>query len=293
MRALFDISGWFVPMAQRLLYAWCARRYSPRRLRTSIRRDLSAYGPAGPPPVEPAGPFRGVPARRPAAGRGAVRAGSVRAKRSLFFLNRRNDGLRAGSVPPAGRSTAGGGGGADPRCATGAGGGALGPQPDKQESILKALLAETWRSPGRLRQFLAVLLHGRQTLVRFNRPLSLRELVHGGATPPRRRGGAAQQVSQVLRVHFRRQREMAIGPDLSHRNTQIETLLASDPVRLAIGERRPGWDSRLTRRRPRRTSSRWRSSPTTPTASRARRNSCSPGCWNIFTTASRRTTSKR
>ena len=45
-----------------------------------------------------------------------------------------------------------------------------------------------------------------------------------------------------LRVHFRRQREMAIGPDLSHRNTQVETLLAASAVRQAItsaGDDRP------------------------------------------------------
>ena len=110
-----------------------------------------------------------------------------------------------------------------------------GRSPDKQESILKALFAETWRNPGVFRQMLAILLHGRQTLVRFNAPLSLRELVHGRSAPLNEMQ-AARKVSRILRVHFRRQREMAIGPDLSHRNTQIGMLLASDRVRQAIAD---------------------------------------------------------
>ncbi len=102
--------------------------------------------------------------------------------------------------------------------------------PSKQDSILKALFSETWRTPGRLRQALAVLLHGRQALVRFSAPLSLRQLLEGEPDEAR----AVRKLSRVLRVHFRRQREIAIGPDLSHRNTQIETLLESATVRAAI-----------------------------------------------------------
>jgi len=105
--------------------------------------------------------------------------------------------------------------------------------PAKQDSILKALFAETWRVPGAFRQFFAVLLHGRQTLLRFSAPLSLRELVHGGGAPLAE-ATALRKVSRVLRVHFRRQREAAIGPDLSHRNTQIDAVLGNARVRAAI-----------------------------------------------------------
>lgn len=105
-----------------------------------------------------------------------------------------------------------------------------GRSPDKQDSILRALFSETWRAPGRLRQLLAILLNGRHVLVRFNPPLSLRDLLQGGLGEAQ----ALRKLSRVLRVHFRRQRQMAIGPDLSHRNTQVESLLAAPPVRLAI-----------------------------------------------------------
>jgi glycerol-3-phosphate O-acyltransferase len=105
-----------------------------------------------------------------------------------------------------------------------------GRSPDQQNSILRALFSETWRAPGRLRQLLTILLNGRYVLVRFNPPLSLRELLQGGLGEAQ----ALRKLSRVLRVHFRRQRQMAIGPDLSHRNTQVEALLAAAPVRLAM-----------------------------------------------------------
>lgn len=102
--------------------------------------------------------------------------------------------------------------------------------PDKQQSVLKALVAEAWRTPGVFRQGLAILLHGRQVLVRFSTPFSLRELLAGEVDA--RRG--ERKLARILRVHFRRQREMAIGPDLSHRNTVIDALLEAPAVGAAI-----------------------------------------------------------
>jgi glycerol-3-phosphate O-acyltransferase len=105
-----------------------------------------------------------------------------------------------------------------------------GRSPDKEESILKALFSETWRRPGPLRRLFTILLHGRNVLVRFSAPISLRALSQEGLDEEK----ALRKLSRVLRVHFRLQRQMAIGPDLSHRNTQIEALLAAGPVRQAI-----------------------------------------------------------
>jgi glycerol-3-phosphate O-acyltransferase len=107
-----------------------------------------------------------------------------------------------------------------------------GRRPDKQDSILKALFSETWRQPGPLRRLLTIVLHGRNVLVRFNAPIFVRALSHAGTDEAQ----ALRKLARVLRVHFRRQRQMAIGPDLSHRNTQVGALLAAAPVRLAIAE---------------------------------------------------------
>ena len=102
--------------------------------------------------------------------------------------------------------------------------------PGSQDSILKALFSETWGPIGHIRQWLAVLLHGRQTFVRFNAPLSLRELLSEGLDEAR----ALRKLSRILRVHFRLQRQRVIGPDISHRNTQVDALLATPAVRQAI-----------------------------------------------------------
>lgn len=105
-----------------------------------------------------------------------------------------------------------------------------GREPDKQDSVLKALFAETWQSVSTLRHMLAMLIHGRHTVVRFNAPISLREALSDGIDEAR----ALRMLGRILRVHFRRQREMAIGPDLSHRRTQLRALLGMPSVRTAI-----------------------------------------------------------
>jgi glycerol-3-phosphate O-acyltransferase len=102
--------------------------------------------------------------------------------------------------------------------------------PEHENSILKLIFADGWATRGSVKQMLTMLLHGRHTLVRFNAPLSLRQLVDEGLDEAR----TLRKLARVLRVHFRRQREMAIGPDLSHRRNQIELLLAAPKVRAAI-----------------------------------------------------------
>jgi glycerol-3-phosphate O-acyltransferase len=105
-----------------------------------------------------------------------------------------------------------------------------GREPGKQDSVLKALLAESWQQVSTLRHLLAMLIHGRHTMLRFNAPISLREFLSDGIDEAH----AVRKLGRILRVHFRRQREMAIGPDLSHRRTQLRSLLSMPSVRAAI-----------------------------------------------------------
>ena len=105
-----------------------------------------------------------------------------------------------------------------------------GRSPRTQPSMLTALFAEAWETTGALRQLLAIIVHGRQVEVRLAPPVSLRELIGGSSLEAR----ALRKASRLFRVHFRRQREAAIGPDLSHRHMQIDSMLASAPLRKAI-----------------------------------------------------------
>ena len=106
-----------------------------------------------------------------------------------------------------------------------------GRSPESQDSLLEALFDDAWASVGPLRQLLTILVHGRHTRVTFAEPVSLSRLI-GGETDGRT---AARKVNRFLRFHFRRQREAAIGPDLSHRRNLIGAMIASQTLEEAIG----------------------------------------------------------
>ena len=85
--------------------------------------------------------------------------------------------------------------------------------PDKAESWLKLLLAESWDRVGRLRRTLSVLVNGRNLFVQFGEPLSIRELIEPAADAAR----GVRRVTRRLRMQLARQRAVTVGPDLSHR----------------------------------------------------------------------------
>ena len=109
----------------------------------------------------------------------------------------------------------------------------------RKETVIRALFADSWRPPGRIRQTIRVLLHGRETLVKFSAPVSLREAVN--STDP---ATAMRRVGRLLRGRFKRERELVVGPDLSHRHTVINKVVDSAPVQAAIAAeaRRHGTD---------------------------------------------------
>jgi glycerol-3-phosphate O-acyltransferase len=105
-----------------------------------------------------------------------------------------------------------------------------GRSPAKERSWLKLLLTEDWAAAGRIRRFFAILVYGRQVLVKVSHPVSLRQLVDENLAIER----TTRKAARLLRVHFRRQRAATIGPDLSHRRLLVDEVLASPAVRQAI-----------------------------------------------------------
>ncbi|MFP5383064.1 MAG: 1-acyl-sn-glycerol-3-phosphate acyltransferase, partial [Gammaproteobacteria bacterium] len=105
-----------------------------------------------------------------------------------------------------------------------------GRSPERENSLFRVLLSDTWSAQGLLKKFLMVIVNGRQTYVQFSRPVSLRQMVAEELGEER----TARKLGRVLRVHFRREREAVIGPDLSHRRTLVDALIASPAVREAI-----------------------------------------------------------
>ncbi len=106
----------------------------------------------------------------------------------------------------------------------------IGRAPARESGWFRVLFSENWGVAGRFRRLLAILLNGRDTLVQFSAPMSLREALVGPPDPER----AVRKVQRILRVHFRRIRAAVIGPDLSHRRTLVDGLLNAEPVRAAI-----------------------------------------------------------
>jgi glycerol-3-phosphate O-acyltransferase len=108
----------------------------------------------------------------------------------------------------------------------------VGRAPQRASGWFSVLFSENWAVVGRFRRFMAILLNGRDTVVQFSAPVSLRQALADDM--PRER--ALRRLSRVLRTHFRRIRATVIGPDLSHRRNLIDEVLNAEPVRQAIAQ---------------------------------------------------------
>src|SRR5579875_3254162 len=102
----------------------------------------------------------------------------------------------------------------------------VGRAPTRESGWFSVLFSENWVVVGRFRRVLALLLNGRDTVVHFSAPVSLRAVLaeSGGLTPER----LTRKIARVLRTHFRRIRAAVIGPDLSHRRTVVDAVLNTE-----------------------------------------------------------------
>lgn len=106
----------------------------------------------------------------------------------------------------------------------------IGRAPDKEESIFKILFSENWGVAGRLRRFFSTLINGRATMVQFGKPVTVGEVLAETEDTDQALG----RISRLLRVHFKRVRTAAIGPDRSHRRTLVDRIIRSELVHEAI-----------------------------------------------------------
>ncbi|PIE41396.1 MAG: glycerol-3-phosphate 1-O-acyltransferase [Gammaproteobacteria bacterium] len=105
--------------------------------------------------------------------------------------------------------------------------------PDRENSILKILLSDSWAVPGLFRKLLIIMVQGRNTMIHFYEPISIRQTLDDATSSER----TVRKLSRVLRVHFRRARETVIGPDLSHRRTIVNAVLRKPGVVKAITQK--------------------------------------------------------
>jgi len=109
----------------------------------------------------------------------------------------------------------------------------VGQRPSVDSGFTRIIFSENWEIASRFKRLISTLVNGRRTFVQFSRPISLQELVTEGMDAP----VALRKVSRILRVHFKRVRTAAIGPDLSHRRTVVNKVVNSPTVRAAIAEK--------------------------------------------------------
>lgn len=102
--------------------------------------------------------------------------------------------------------------------------------PGREQSWLRLWSSEGWGLTGRLRRLFAVLLHGRDVLVKVGEPITVADLADEDPSPARMQ----RKLGRVLRVFFQQQRTATVGPDLSHRRLLLEEVLDSPLVSNAI-----------------------------------------------------------
>ncbi|MFC6052903.1 glycerol-3-phosphate 1-O-acyltransferase [Acinetobacter sp. Ac_877] len=108
-----------------------------------------------------------------------------------------------------------------------------GRSPDKEDSLLKLLMTDTWSTPGTVKQLVNIGMHGRQSYLEFHEPQSLRKLIefakvtHPNISP-------ATYILNTLNNYLDNQREIVLGPDLSDRRNVMHSLIKSPDVQDAI-----------------------------------------------------------
>ena len=104
--------------------------------------------------------------------------------------------------------------------------------PQKERSWFRLLFVEDWALTSRARRFMQVLFNGRDAIIEFDDPISLRSLL-GEQIGVAVRG---RRVARMLRALYAKHRAARIGPDLSHRRTIVTSVLRTRAVRAVVAQ---------------------------------------------------------
>lgn len=107
-----------------------------------------------------------------------------------------------------------------------------GRSPDKEESLLRLLMADEWRVPSATKQLFNIGVMGRDTFIRFSEPKNLQELICEEATGTG--DDLGHLISLRLKGYLDKQRTSIVGPDLSDRRNIAGSILTSQSVQKAI-----------------------------------------------------------
>ena len=107
-----------------------------------------------------------------------------------------------------------------------------GRNPGREKASFLKLLFFDDEHAGVIQKFFIVLAQGRSNYLYFGKPISLRELVTEAGDVSQQ----AKKLRRVLRVHFRRQRNTALGPSLPSRAAVAANLMQTRVIKNAILE---------------------------------------------------------
>ena len=99
---------------------------------------------------------------------------------------------------------------------------------------LRIWAAEGWGGRSRLRKLFSIIFYRRAVVAKFDDAISLRDVVNLAKVEGLDQERILRRVARLLRTEFRTEREAAIGPDLSHRRTLIDSMLREPRVRAAM-----------------------------------------------------------
>lgn len=110
--------------------------------------------------------------------------------------------------------------------------------PDKEDSLLRLLMADEWSSPSIPKQLFNIGVMGRDTVVQFGQPKDLSTLI-GNAnaefdTTTISTSHLSQSISARLKGYLDKQRTSIVGPDLSDKRNVTGQILSSPVVQEAI-----------------------------------------------------------
>ena len=100
--------------------------------------------------------------------------------------------------------------------------------------VLRLWAAEGWGGRSRVKKLFAMIFFRRAVVAKFGEAISLAEMIAVAQVEGIDRERMVRRAARLLRTEFRTEREAAIGPDLSHRRTLIDSMMREPRVREAI-----------------------------------------------------------
>ena len=122
-----------------------------------------------------------------------------------------------------------------------------GKHPDKQQSLFKIIFSPSWRASGSIKKIFKIIFHGRNLIIKFQKPLEVNQLTDPKNSIKRN----TRLLSRYLRAIFRKSKLAMLGPDISHRRTMVRMLARNTHVREEINKQSKERESRkrqLTRK---------------------------------------------